>query len=76
MDMLDKIYNAVQDAPRINEMCPQVGISWEDVKELVRLKAGQWDVRGQNVLNILMLGAAIGYLFGSGKKVEDEQPTN
>lgn len=75
MDFLDEIVAAMKDVPKVSEMAPAVGVSWEDIKEVIHRHEFK-SIRPQNIVNFIMLGAAIGYLFASGKKVGNDLSTH
>jgi hypothetical protein len=67
--MLDRLVKAMDGVPRINKMCPEVGVSYEDLKHMVRVTAANEGIDAQRLLNFLLLGASIGYLYGKGQTI-------
>lgn len=69
---LDGIVKRMEGVTQLRDMCPTVGISWEEMKTLIIEKGNRWDVKGQDVLNIMMIGAAIGYMHAKGIRIDGD----
>jgi hypothetical protein len=68
--ILEVLVEKMQGVPRFNEMCTELGIPWDEVQDIIRDKGREWGVMGQQILNFVMLGASIGYLYNQ-KQVSD-----
>lgn len=70
---LDDIIKKMNDVPRLNDMCDTTGVTWTALTKLVRDKSAEWGHRGQDLLNLVMLGAAIGYMYAKGENINESQ---
>jgi hypothetical protein len=60
------------------EMAEATGIKWSDISDTVKHKAKQLgiDGKGQQIVNFMLLSAAIGYAYAKGERFDVDTTTS
>ena len=72
-EVLNAVVVRMGKEPQFKDMCATVGVSWLDVCDTVTARARILGVHGQEIVNFMLLSAAVGFLYAKGERLNGKE---